>query len=896
MSRHVCVMMLVLVDAATAAVAGEGSLATPVSLETRWWNEHEFVWRLAEAAGKRWAIVDGISGRGWAGADSVPAEKTAADFERSTGIRVESIAGVFVAHRPQEDKRKGLEDKLAAGGEEAVRAAWLLGWLKDARAWPALARSTTSRDTAVALSAAVALRRLDGEENFDIRRWIPCGGERQGALLYDGKDPDAGLTQVPLGACFADVMASADLAALAGSRYVPLREAAARIAAGSADGERIVEKLATDPSLTVRQAAARAARAWKARPANRPRPVLRPDLARLREELDGGKQAASAAAAWLAAFGSDEDVRRLIKLDEAAFEALLHKAGGPAILEYFRDIAASGQPWPSTNQVYSGKAPRIGSAKYALAMLCDGDKLAAELGPRLGTEHWSLSSELLLARFSGPSALPHFTGRILELRGHVAPLAVGFIGGPDGVRMIAPLLESEDLSIATSAARGLGESGQLSAVAPLIKALDNPNRVVRSRSALALGRLGGPEAARALAALLEREKEYLPRRSACEMLREIESGEEARSDLTAAVGKELAGFAPAYNPVNPGLGDDFPEGKLVDLGRIRSIVAVGEIRCAVDAHSGIWMFYGGCSGGYNNQAMGYDVASGKWFVIRPPEMTGLFYNETRPGAGCSRGMTYDARSRRVWINNATRAPRHANEYNWAMTFAGGHCCSYDPTTDRFDGPFPDPRGSGGMSGTYYVADTSRGQIYSEVMASVQKEGGPTQVVDATSGSLKEIKFERLPGGLNAFYVHEAAGYDPVSDLILREIRRHNFKRRNQPAEDFGLWLLDPASGVARKSKSPLPGERASGASGTQLMFDCLNREIVAFRTEGVFAYDRKEDSWRKVADEDGGFYTYAFDPQHNVFIGTGGPHNLRLMAFRLKNVQAGTKAFFGGER
>ena len=43
---------------------GEPSLSTTVSLETRWWNEHEFAWRLGEAAGLRWATVDGISGRG----------------------------------------------------------------------------------------------------------------------------------------------------------------------------------------------------------------------------------------------------------------------------------------------------------------------------------------------------------------------------------------------------------------------------------------------------------------------------------------------------------------------------------------------------------------------------------------------------------------------------------------------------------------------------------------------------------------------------------------------------------------------------------------------------------------------------------------------------------------
>ena len=859
-----------------------------VSLETRWWNQHEFAWRLAEATDLRWAIVDGISGRAQAGGLEQPAATLAEQFTQQTGITLEVINDILVAHRPDEARREELEAGLLEGGDEAVRAAWLLGWLKDARAWPALAEAAAGDDLAVALSAANALRRLDGEENFEIKRWIPSGGERQGTLFYSRESPlDSGLSQVPLGACFPNALTLEQAQTLAGSPYVPLREAAARLAAGLADGKELAETLSSDPSLTVRQAADRALRAWEQPGPYRDRPVLKPDLEEHRKAWEEGGRARRSAAPWLAAFGSDDDLRKLIE-EGGGEEGLIHRPGGELVAEAYRKSLASGRPGP-----YSSEMVRWRNAKYVLAMMFDGEKLAEELGPYLGNDHWSLSSELLLARFAGPPALPHFTDEVFERRGHVAPTAVGYIGGPDGVARIALLLGGDSLNTAVSAALGLGESGQLSAIEPLIGALGSPNRVLRSRAALGLGRIGGPEAARALAELIEKEEEYLPRRSAWAMLREINTGDEAHTALLEAVEEELDAFVPSYNPVNPRFGDDFPEGELVVLERIFTLAGVGEIRCASDPYAGVWTFYGGCSGGYNNQFQGFDVASGEWFTIRPPEMTGLFYNESRAGGGCSRGMAYDPKGRKFWINNATRAPRGASFSNWAMVFSGPNSCSYDLATDRFEGPFPEPDGS---QGTYFVADTSRGHIYSEVMATSRDPGATTQVIDTADARLKELEFEGLPGGLDAFYVHEMAGYDPVSDLILREIREHGFKRGRQPEEDFGLWLLDPANGTARKARNPLPGGRANNnPSGTQLMFDNLNREMIAFRDSGAYVFERPTESWRKIADGDRWFYVHAFDPQHNVFIGSGGRFNLWLAAFRLKDVPEGTKAFFGAD-
>ena len=778
-----------------------------------------------------------------------------------------------MAHRPDEAKRKELEAKLSAGGAEAIRAAWLLGWLKDARAWPALAKAAAGGDPAVALSAAHALRRLDGEEDFNIVRWVA------GDKLYSRASPrDAGLWQAPLGAAFADPITAAALEALAGSSYVPLREAAARLAAGCGSGQAVAKKLSGDPSLLVRQAAARALRRWES-PTAVPRPVQKPDLAKhwdaaVRDEIgtrDSGP--------FIAAFGTEEDIVKLIELCKTtksehiqirAKAALADYSGGSAATAFFRELAGRGQPWPASNQ--SGSSADVG--KRALAAVCDGKALAEELGPRLGVERWMLHSEFLLARFSGPPALPYLE-KFLTVRGFSVPLVVGYIGGPDAIDRIAPLLDSENLSAATAAARGLGESAQLAAVQPLVRALSSSNRVTRSRAALALGRIGGPEAARALAALLEGEKEYLPRRSAWAMLREVEAGGQEHAELLARVGKELDGFIPAYNPVNPQFGADFPIGKVVVLDKAVTVASYGETRCAVDARAGVWLRYGGCDMCYSNECIGYDPASGKQFVIRPNEVSGLFFNEVRAGRGCSRGLVYCWQSRLFWMNNSTGFPTDMTRRTDAAT--------YDLTLDRFDGHYPQTTVTTGEGPKWYIADSRRGHVYNEFMGPV------TDAIDTRTKNLVKLPFAGLPR-LHAFYVFEAAGYDPVADLVLREVRNHK-KRAGQTPEDFGVWLMGPGTGTARKSKSPLPeGER--GSQGMQMVFDSLNRDLTVLRSTGAYAYDRETDTWRKAADGNFQMVVFDFDPQHNVFIGL---RSGKMVAFRLKNVPVGTKAFFGAD-
>ncbi len=867
------VLLLAALASSPATSDPANNLERQVSMETRRWNPHEFAWRLAELIELRWAITDGISGRGQVGGEDTPAGDIARNFEQATGIRVEAIGGVLVAHRPS-DARRDLEAQLADGGGQAVRAAWLLGHLKDARAWPALTRAAAGEDTAVALSAAHALRRLDGEENFDIRRWVVSN-----AFYGEGSPRNAGLTQVPLGACFENAVTAEQLEAMAESSYIPIREAAARIAPGTDAGEAIVEQLADDRSPLVQAAAERARRAWEQPdfPAE-PRPVHKPDLDPIREAIPTGD---SSGARWLAGFGSAEDIammaEQILDQDNVRFRrnmvnALVDHAAGEPAADLFRKLADRGRPWPNANHGTSYNGLRNDMGKYGLAWLYDNEKLADELGPRLGTERWSLSSEFLLARFSGPPALPHLE-TVLTLRGFAAPLAAGYIGGPDAVEMIAPLLEHDDLSAATAAARGLGESAQKTAIPHLIKALESPNRVVRSRAALALGRIGGPEAAAALAQLIEREEEYLPRRSATGILREIQTGDPKHDQLITDAEAELDAFIPSYNPVNPKFGEDFPVGELVALGSVGRLAGIGETRCVVDPFSGIWMRYGGCNGGYSNDAIGYDVASGKWFVIRPNETDGLFFNERRAGRGCSRGMAFCLQTRRMWVNNSTGFP--------SEMYPGRDASSYDTALDRFEGLFPDTSLRINEGPKWYVMDNRRAHIYTEFM------GPTTTVIDTRTGELLDREFEGLPR-LHEFYVFESAGYDPVSDTLIRQVREHR-KRRNQPEEDFGVWLMDLEAGTARKSNSPLPD--GQGGEGTQMMFDSLNRKLVLLRSTGAYVYDRDNDAWQQTSDEDCRVRVFDFDPQHNVFLAVGGRWGTVLMAFRLKNVPIGTEAY-----
>jgi hypothetical protein len=246
----------------------------------------------AEQAGFRWAMPDVINRRVWSGsADGKdrPVRDVLQELARQTGLTVESSHGIAVIHVPDEAKRKELVARLADGDSRARRQALVeLGWLPDARGWPELARAAAGHDVETALAAAQALRRLEGEKTLDWRLHGVSHEDPEFVPMTQAVVP----WQVPLGVAFPEAVPLEAVERLAGSSYVPLREAAARLTACHRDkGKPIAQKLADDASPIVRAAAERTLVAWAevtkgpaaARPADGQKPwweLPPPDLKR----------------------------------------------------------------------------------------------------------------------------------------------------------------------------------------------------------------------------------------------------------------------------------------------------------------------------------------------------------------------------------------------------------------------------------------------------------------------------------------------------------------------------------------------------------------------------------------------------------------------------------------
>lgn len=144
-----------------------GNVELPV---LRWRPVQHVVQSCAELAGFRWAMPATISRRAYLGdVEAQPAAKVIDELCKQTGLRAEKLNGVLVIHEPN----PRLQELIDRAGGKDQRAALVaiaeLGWSRDARAWPALARLHVSQDPALALAAAQALRRLDGEKTLDAR-------------------------------------------------------------------------------------------------------------------------------------------------------------------------------------------------------------------------------------------------------------------------------------------------------------------------------------------------------------------------------------------------------------------------------------------------------------------------------------------------------------------------------------------------------------------------------------------------------------------------------------------------------------------------------------------------------------------------------------------------------
>src|SRR5262249_16571250 len=104
-----------------------------------------------------------------------------------------------------------------------------------------------------------ALRRLEGEKPLDWRLHGVSADDPEFREIEDRIAP----WQVPLGLAFPDCVTRSQVAKLADSHYLPLREAPPRLTpALGAPGQELAEKLARDPRPLVRAGAERTLAAW----------------------------------------------------------------------------------------------------------------------------------------------------------------------------------------------------------------------------------------------------------------------------------------------------------------------------------------------------------------------------------------------------------------------------------------------------------------------------------------------------------------------------------------------------------------------------------------------------------------------------------------------------------
>src|SRR5262249_13915192 len=133
-------------------------------------------------------------------------------------------------------------------------------------------------------------------------------------------------------------------------------------------------------------------------------------------------------------------------------------------------------------------------------------------------------------------------------------------------------------------------------------------------------------------------------------------------------------------------------------------------------------------------------------------------------------------------------------------------------------------------------------------------------------------------------------YDPVAKKTMV----------THPDLKWQLLLYDRAENSYRLSAAKLPGNPSKQVLGG-LVYDSLNREMVMIggvsKETGAFPtcrFDRDKDKWidleaKNLGRMGVGQDTCVFDPEHNVII-----ELITGTAYRLRQIPAGTKAFYGG--
>lgn len=889
---------------AVGPAAGEELPRDEVRLRpARWRATRQVVQQAAEQAGFRWAMPATVSRKAFTGSaegKATPAGELLRDLAKKTGLTAEMLNGVVVVHEPAKETARWVGNLAGDEQRQKLVAIAELGWSRDVRAWPALTRTVVGADLELALAAAQALRRLEGEKALD---WRLHGLSAEDPEFVPMSDPVAPW-QAPLGSLFPDTVPAEAVERLASSTYLPLREAGARLTAAlGPKGQPLCRKLADDPSPLVRVAADRTLAAWARPKKGEPKPTRKPsdskpwweqpppDLKLAARQLAEAKEHDTV---WrllgrrVAYESSPEAIRVMLEHGKSGTRwshivsrPLAEFCGGPEVVAWLKDASAKGELYYDHQQ---------GWALWGLSALQDGEALAHSLRPALeGRAFWAAPVEFTAASGAGRHALPLLLAR-METRGHWVCRALGYVGGPEAADALIAQLGNPDPGVAVAAAKGLGDLAALAGVRPLIEQLRHEDRLRRHWVVLGLGRIGGPDAARALTELLaveEKRQDRLVRKAAAELLKELGPlGEEARKRI-ARFEQEDHRLVPEYRPRNPRFGEEFPVNTEVVVKEHRPVTysSIGETRAALDWANRLLFRYGGCSPCYSNEFFAFDVGTGTWFPIRAADHYCDLLHEIRPNPGCSRGMTYDGVNKLVWIGRGIGASTGPTQVSHNR---GNGLAAYDAALDRF---LPCVNAMS-LAQPPYTGEPAKALAFDGDTGLVLSSKSSGQGIGLVEAATRKTFLDKAPDKMPSWdqYRPPAFAYDPVARKLFC----------THPDLGWKLLAYDRQANSYRLIEAPLPGKPSKQIMGG-LVYDSLNRALILVGgvsketgTMPTCAYDREKERWidleaRNLGQLGVGQGTCVFDPEHNVIL-----EPIRGAAYRYRKVPPGTRAFLGG--
>lgn len=905
MRRYLTIALMlkvVLLARSVTLAADDGAavdLSRPVAVERGWYTPHELLPILAEKAGIRWAMPETLAGNAVLAAppDRSPTLKDLLDNACRQWWLVWKVAentGVVTIGLDDEQKRSKLTAALKSGGAEGVAAAWELGWSRDPRAIQPLAEALASSDASIALAAAKGIELLDKQ--------IPLG-------RTDRVDP-VEIGRVALATAYPPTI---DVAPLLDSPYPPIRAAALRLlfAQGGEVLKAASEKSTRDRSnlvVQVRQQWLFTAPRGRREPRESgipPRGEVFPpvpgnvgeaartmigelaDLER-RSEWEQMRRRARTIAAW-ARRGSEEAVEALLDLSHTRHQS----SWFPGYVHMH--MAAVGEPRvvARLHAIFSDRGADRATLVRGLERVTWGENFARLSRPFLSEQ----TVMYVTANKAGREAYDAILER--AAKGDFAAIdALGAIGGPRTVPVLAEQLAKDRGTLMFRAAKALGQVGTLDAAEALLAAADSDVRERRHAATLFLGRIGGPPAIGKLLARIRDEDRFIAA-AAADALEQV--GDARSASAVAEFRKRDEGLPPiVYQPRNKRFGKDFPVNAWVDLGiEIEAHAAFGEMGWNYDAANKLFFRYGGCSG-YTNELTAFDLGTERFVQRRPnEEMAG--WDSRRPQRGCSGGREWDPYQKVAWIGRSiggTAADLAIDEYY----IKGGEYSfsSYDLATDRFrSAPYLEAYYGGPP--TRFAYDWKNGVLLPVKFSPFANEK-PFWVVDTRSDPYDRGAWidRTTDGDYPRFSGYVTAAVDQHAGIAVVYIPPGRDPETREERDESQTWTFNPRSG-RWKNMRPAKGPRSVHGAG--FVYDPFHRVLILQGGKRVsqyggpadsitWAYDLSKNEWTDLNPPNGPGNPWvgamAFDPEHNVAVLFHFSQK-KVLAYRYGAVEPGTK-------